>query len=298
MCLEVIAPYTRHTTALRSYFHVIVSYRRGKRWKVPLSLLLSVCQRGPPHHYLQGRAKLLSGLGNFHSRKVSSRSQIVFCVLTMNPSIYSYFISIITERDVYWFCALCTWIILTNLDNFDAIEEWLWPPSVPVRPISEYSKGLRKMRRMHETSILFLSFGALLFLVRQEENALSRLASLNSCSSVQGEPFWRCVRARSMSLLQRTRAMQHPRSIVSDGVNQQLDAHNLISASDSLLPDEMGRYLVSVTATYGSQTIDVNDRIRFNQSDNSYYVSVDDGELVFESIVSYLTWRFKLGQLF
>jgi hypothetical protein len=216
----------------------------------------------------------------------------------MNPSIYSYFISIAVvvgdtpTTDIYWFCALCTWIIVTNLDNLDTIEGWLWPPSVPVRPISEYSKVQRQIRRLHETSILLLSFGALLFLVRQQD----RFANLNSCSSVQGEPFWRCVRARTMSLPRREIGMQ-PTHNVGEEVNK-LIVESLSSSSDSLLPDHMGRYLVSVTATYGGQTIDVNDRIRFNQSDKSYYVSVDDGELVFESIVSYLTWRFRLGQQF
>jgi hypothetical protein len=51
----------------------------------------------------------------------------------------------------------------------------------------------------------------------------------------------------------------------------------------------MDMYLTSVTTTNDSQSSQVfHDHIRFNHSDKSYYVSVDNNdELVFESIVSY-----------
>jgi hypothetical protein len=170
----------------------------------------------------------------------------------MNPSIYSDFTSIsvvfgdtpntwmgqLLVTDIYWFFALFAWIIVTNLD---LMQGWLWRSSVSVQPISEYTKGQRRIRRLHETSILLLSFGALLFLVRrQDDNALSRLAGLHPCSSVQGERFWRCVRARSMSLPERARVVQHTRSIVGDEVNNYTDANkdtdNLSSASYILPP--------------------------------------------------------------
>jgi hypothetical protein len=202
---------------------------------------------------------------------------------------------LITE--IYWFFALCVWIIVTNLD---LIEEWLRRSSLSVQPISEYTKGQRRMRRLHETSILLLSFGSLLFLVRrQDESTLSPspLVGLHPCSRVQGKQFWLCVQARSMSLPGRSRVVQHARSIVDDEGNKHTDANkhtdNFSTTSYPLLSDHLGRYLTAVTT--GSQSgSHVDDRIRFNHSGTSHNASVDDDELVFESIVSFLRWRHEL----
>jgi hypothetical protein len=230
---------------------------------------------------------------------------------TMNPSTYSDFTSIsiafgdtpntwmgrLPVTEIYWCFALFLWIIVTNLD---LIEEWL-RPSLSVQPISEYIKGQRWIRRLHEISILLLSFGALLFLVRRQDNnklspSPSPSSGLHPCSIVQGKLFWRCVCARSMGLPERARVVQHARSIVDDEGYKHPDAKkhmdNFSTTFYPLLSDHLDMYLTA--ATTGSQSTHVNDCIRFNHSDTSFNVSVDDDELVFESIVSYLRWRHEL----
>lgn len=153
----------------------------------------------------------------------------------------------ILVAEIYWFFALFAWIVVTNLDM---IEEWLRRPSLSVQPISKYNKEQRRIRRLHETSILLLSFGALLFLVRrQDDKTLSLLPSsgLHPCSGVQGKGFWRCISTRSMSLPERTKVVQQNRSIVGDGGNNHLDANkhtgDRSSASGPLLIDHLDKYL-------------------------------------------------------
>jgi hypothetical protein len=201
---------------------------------------LSVCRRRPPHRYLQSIQERKHSRGPPQQDSLITFLNYLLCMLTMNPSIYSDFTSIsivfgdtpntwmgqLLVTDIYWFFALFAWIIVTNLD---LMQGWLWRSSVSVQPISEYTKGQRRIRRLHETSILLLSFGALLFLVRrQDDNVLSPPPSyygLHPCFSVQGEHFWRCVRARSTSLPERARVLQHTRSIVGDEVNNYTDAN-------------------------------------------------------------------------
>jgi hypothetical protein len=200
-----------------------------------------------------------SSLVNLH-RTLSFSKNLLYVVYTMNPSTYSDFTSITTAFDdtpntwmgrllvteIYWFFALFVWIIVTNLD---LIEEWL-RPSLLVQPISEYIKGQRRIRRLHEISILLLSFGALLFLVqRQGDSALSpsKSSGLHPCSMVQGEPFWRCVRARSMTFPERARVVQHAQSIVDDEGNKHADAskhrENFSTTFYPLLSDHLDMYL-------------------------------------------------------
>jgi hypothetical protein len=245
-----------------------------------------------------------SALAILHRSVAFTFSQFLVYLYTMNPSTYSdfTFISVafgdtpntwmgrLLVTEIYWFIALFTWIVFTNLDM---IEEWL-RPSLSVGSISEYVKGQRRIRRLHEISILLLSFGALLFLVqRQDENALSQspLTGLYPCSSVKGKRFWRCVGARSVSLPERAKAMQQPRSCVGDEVHNRSDVNrdtcDLSNVSYPLLSDPMDMHMASVNTTTGSQS-------RSHVDDRTYNVSVGDNELVFESIVSYLQWRHDL----
>jgi hypothetical protein len=177
--------------------------------------------------------------------------------------------------ELYWFFALFAWIIATNLES---IEELKRRRSVPVPPISEFTKKQRRIRGIHEASILLLSFPAIFFLVhRQDDNTLfpSPPSALNPCSRVHGNHFWRCVRARSINLPERAIVAQHTRSRVEGEGNNHLDANKHTDNPSTAYVEDM--YLDG-------------DRIRFNHSDTPYYVNIDD-ESMYESIVRYLQER-------
>jgi hypothetical protein len=168
-------------------------------------------------------------------------------VFTMYPNTYSDFVDVsnafgdtsntwVAGRllELYWLFAFFAWIIVCNLDL-------TLRPSTSVQPISEFAKEGQRTRRLHEASVLLLSFWALFFLVgRQNNNTLSPslLSGLHPCSGEQGKRFWRCIQTRLI--------------VVGDKSNN-LGARNktddLSSASRPLLADhKKDMYLTAATS--------------------------------------------------
>jgi hypothetical protein len=171
---------------------------------------------------------------------------------------------------LYWLVALFAWIIVYNLDliedslrrpflsvqpilecdNLDLIEESLRRPRLSTQPISDYTKGQRRIRRLHEASILLLAFGALSFLSSLPPSGQ------HPCSRVEGKRFWRCVRSTNFA---EGAIAQQTRPIV---VGKDKNTNDLSSASSPRMsnPKHMHPYAASSQSSHGA---------RFNDSDKS-----------------------------